>query len=368
METKIFRILVINPGSTSTKAAVYDGEEPVAVMSIPHSDEELARFPSVMSQLDYRLGLILDALGGAGVDVASLDIVMGRGGLLEPIPSGIYEVDAAVADALANAPKEHASNLGGLLAREIAAMAGVGAYIADPVVVDELDGVARMTGLPQIERISIFHALNHKAVARRYAARVGRRYEDMNLVVAHIGGGISVGAHRRGRVVDVNNALDGEGPFSPERAMSLPVGAFAELCFSGEYRLAEVKKMLVGRGGMVALLGTNSAKEAARRAAKGDERARQVLDAMSYQIGKSVGAAAAVLRGDVDAILLTGGIAHNAVVTDYISGMVSFIAPVEVIPGEDELEALASNALRLLRGETEASDYASSLLTYRNGN
>jgi butyrate kinase len=356
MEKK-FRILVINPGSTSTKVAVYDGTEPQVTIKMAHTVEELAQFPGVLAQLDFRREVILAELAKAGIDLHSFDIVMGRGGLLKPIPSGIYEVGEAMIRDLRHATREHASNLGGLLARQIADLAGVGAYIADPVVVDELDDVVRVTGLPQIRRLSIFHPLNQKAVARRYAASIGRPYEELNLIVAHMGGGITIGTHRAGRVVDVNNGLGGEGPLSPERAGSLPAEALAELCFSGEYTLPEVKRMLVGRGGMMALLGTNSVQQVIERIEAGDQQARQVLDAMSYQTGRWIGGAAAVLHGKVDAIILTGGVAYNAPVTDYIKGMVSFIAPVVVIPGEDELEALASCALRLLKGEASAQKY-----------
>jgi butyrate kinase len=341
---------------------VYDGTEAIATIKMAHSGEELTRFPNVLAQLGFRREAIFAELAKAGIEIPSLDIVMGRGGLLKPIPSGVYEVDEAMIHDLKQSSREHASNLGGLLAREIADRAGVGAYIADPVVVDELDDVVRITGLPQIRRVSIFHPLNQKAVARRWADSIGKRYEDLNLIVAHMGGGISIGTHRQGRVVDVNNALGGEGPFSPERAGSLPGEALAELCFSGQYTLPQVKRMLVGEGGMLALLGTNSIQEVVERIEAGDERARGVLDAMSYQIGRWIGGAAAVLHGAVDAIILTGGIAYNTPVTDYITEMVSFIAPVVVIPGEDELEALASCALRLLTHRTIARDYAASVL------
>lgn len=353
-----YRILVINPGSTSTKAAVYENTERKALFTMHHTEDELEAFPDTMSQLGFRRGAILAELEKAGVDILSFDIVMGRGGLLKPIPSGIYEVDEDVVHDLRFAEKDHASNLGGLLAREIADRAGVKAYIADPVVVDELDDVARITGIPWVRKSSIFHPLNQKAVARRYAKTAGRSYEDMNLIVAHIGGGISIGAHRKGRVVDVNNALEGDGPFSPERMGSLPMAALAEMCFSGEYSHARIKKLIAGKGGMVALLGTNSVRDAVERAQNGDRLAGEVIGAMSYQIGKSIGAAAAVLHGEVDAVILTGGVAYSPMVTDYIKGMVSFIAPVVVIPGEDELEALASNALRLLSGEARARVYA----------
>jgi butyrate kinase len=361
MEKK-FRILVINPGSTSTKVAVYDGSEVITTIKMAHSKEELAPFPNVFAQLDYRREIIFTELAKAGIDIDSLDIVMGRGGLLQPIPSGIYEVDEAMIHDLRHATREHASNLGGLLAREIANRAGVGAYIADPVVVDELDDVARFTGLPQIKRLSIFHPLNQKAVARRYAASIGKRYEELNLIVAHMGGGITIGAHRQGRVVDVNNGLGGEGPLSPERAGSLPADALVDLCFSGDYTLPQIKRMLVGEGGLTALVGTTNVQELVERTEAGDEKAREALDAMSYQTGRWIGGAAAVLHGAVDAIILTGGVAYNKPVTDYIAEMVSFITPVVVIPGEDELEALASNALRLLTGKAIARDYKASIL------
>ena len=352
-----YKILVINPGSTSTKIGVFENMTPIKELTLRHSAEQLAPYGSIMGQLDFRRGIILDALTGAGIDIASLDVAIGRGGLLKPIPSGVYEVTDAVAEDLVNSPKEHASNLGGLLAREIALQAGVKAYIADPVVVDELDDVARVTGLPWMHRVPVFHALNQKAVARRYAGEAGRAYEDMNLIVAHLGGGISIGAHRCGRVVDVNNCLDGEGPFSPERSESLPMGPFAEMCFSGDYTPDEVRKLIAGRGGLTAHFGTNNVAELVKRAEGGDRWVRLVLAAMSWQVGKSIGAAAAVLHGRVDAVILTGGVAHNPMITDYIKAMTEFIAPVAVIPGEDELEALASNALRLLRREEHPKDY-----------
>lgn len=355
---KIYRILVINPGSTSTKAAVFENDEPLKTFTLRHTPDELAQYGSVIEQLDFRRGIILEALAEAGIDIASLDIVIGRGGLLKPIPSGIYEVTDEVVRDLAESPREHASNLGGLLAREIAGPAGVKAYIADPVVVDELDEVARITGLPEIRRVSIFHALNQKAVARRYAKSVGRAYEDMNFIVAHLGGGISIGAHRKGRVVDVNNALEGEGPFTPERSGGLPLARLAEMCFSGEFTHAGIRKLIAGKGGLTAHFGTNNVGELVKEALSGNSEVKSVLDAMSYQTGKSIGAAMAVLHGKVDAIILTGGIAYNPLITDYIAGMTSFIAPVVVIAGEDELEALASNALRLMNGETRPKDYA----------
>lgn len=352
-----YKILAVNPGSTSTKIAVYEGVTPIFEQSLYHSADELKGFARIADQFDFRKSVVLEALRAAGVPLDSIDAVIGRGGLVKPIPSGIYEMNAALHDDLVKGVSgEHASNLGGLVAESIAAQIGVRAFIADPVVVDELADVARICGLPQMERVSIFHALNQKAVAREYAAQRGLQYEQLNLVVAHLGGGISVGAHRQGRVVDVNNALEGEGPFSPERAGSLPTGQLVTLCFSGKYSESEIRKMLCGRGGMIAHLGTNNIKEGLALA-EHDPKARLVMDALAYNVGKAIGAAAAVLEGRVDAIIITGGIAHNPMITSYIERMTRFIAPVEVRPGEDELGALASNALRVLEGPVEVSTY-----------
>ncbi|MBE5033366.1 butyrate kinase [Gallalistipes aquisgranensis] len=352
------KILAINPGSTSTKVALFDNTAPLLELTLRHSAEELSAFKSVMDQFDFRKRLILDALSESRIDIRSLDAVIGRGGLVRPIPSGVYEVNDALERDLRHSPVgEHASNLGGLIAREIAREAGARAFIADPVVVDELQPVARVCGLPGAERISIFHALNQKAIARAYAKKVGRKYEEMNLVVAHLGGGISVGAHRLGEVIDVNNALDGDGPLSPERAGSIPSATLADLCFSGRYTRAEVEKMLCGRGGLVALLGTNDTREAVSRLERGDEKARIAMEAMCYGVAKWIGAMAVVLEGEADAIILTGGIAHSQWVCHRITEQVSFLAPVVVMAGENELEALASNALRVMNGEEEAKVY-----------
>lgn len=353
------KILAINPGSTSTKVAVYDDLTPVTELTLRHSVEELAPFDNVIDQFAFRKGIIVSALEQAGFDINSLDAVIGRGGLLKPIPSGVYDVnDAMREDMLACRYGEHASNLGGLIAYEIAQqLGGIPAFIADPVVVDELQDVARVTGRPELENISIFHALNQKAMARAYADRKGVKYEDLNLVVAHLGGGISVGAHRKGQIIDVNNALNGNGPFSPERSGSLPAWPLAQLCFSGKYTQEEVRRMITGKGGVVALLGTNNMMEVSERKAAGDKKAALVLDAMAYQIGKSIGAMAAVLHGKVDAIILTGGIAHDKELCAYVKEMTSFIAEFVAMPGENELEALAGNALRVLNKEQEPRKY-----------
>ncbi|MEA3446293.1 MAG: butyrate kinase [Bacteroidota bacterium] len=353
------RILAINPGSTSTKIAVYENTHVDFIKTLRHSIEELQGFEKITDQFEFRKNIILRELKHADIDISKLSIIIGRGGLVKPIPSGIYEVNEQMKKDLINSPLgEHASNLGGLIADNIAdSLNGVKAYIVDPVVVDELEDAARYTGHPLLERTSIFHALNQKAVARAHAASLYKNYEDMNMIVVHLGGGISVGAHHKGRVIDVNQALDGDGPFSPERAGTLPSGALAKLCFSGKYSHKEVKEMIKGKGGLVAYLGTNEAYKVQVDAREGDKKARTVQDAMCYQVGKEIGAMAAVLKGDVDTIILTGGIAHNHYLVDYVSRMAGFIAPIAVYPGEDEMKALAMNGLAVLRGEIESKEY-----------
>ena len=353
-----FQILTINPGSTSTKIAVFNDEKEVFSKTLRHSAEELSPFTTVASQFQFRKDIILSELKQAGFQMNDFHAIVGRGGLVKPIPSGIYEVNDALAHDLEHPVMgEHASNLGGLIAKDIAREIGNGikAYIADPVVVDELEPIARISGHPAIQRVSIFHALNQKVIARTYAREIGKKYEELNLIVAHMGGGISVGAHYHGKVVDVNNALDGDGPFSPERSGGMPTGALVELCFSGKSK-GEIKKMLKGEGGVVAYLDTNDMRTVEEKAPI-DPKFGMVQDAMCYQVAKEIGAMAAVLRGKVDAILLTGGIAYGKPLTNYIKEMVEFIAPVKVYPGEDEMRALAMNGLMVLKGEMEAQNY-----------
>lgn len=354
------KLLVINPGSTSTKIAVFHDEKSVWEHVLRHSGQELAKYERVSDQYLFRKEAVLEALQAADMPVNELAAVVGRGGVIRPISGGTYLVNQAMlADLHVGYGGEHASNLGGLLAHDIASEHGLPAYIVDPVVVDELTDMARISGSPLMERVSIFHALNQKAIARRAAADLGKEYQHANLVVAHLGGGISVGAHLRGRVVDVNNALHGDGPFSPERSGGLPVFALAQLCLSGKYTEAEVRKLIVGQGGLMAYLGTNDAREVVQRIKDGDEQARLVYEAMAYQIAKEIGSAATVLRGQVDAIVLTGGLAYDQdYLVDWIRQRVKYVAPVMVYPGEDELLALAQGALRVLNGQEAALDYA----------
>jgi butyrate kinase len=302
--------------------------------------------------------LVLEALERSGVNPAELDAVVGRGGLLRPVPGGTYLINDKMVEELREEKRgSHASNLGGLLARSIADELGIPAYIADPVCVDELEPIARISGMPENPRESLFHALNQKAVARRVAEDAGREYTDMSLIVVHLGGGISVGVHRLGRVIDVNNAIPGEGPFSPERSGGVPVGKLVEMCFSGSYSREDVMKKLVGSGGLVAYLGTKDAVEVERRIRDGDDRARLIYEAMAYQVAREIGACSTVLNGTVDAIIITGGIAHSKMLVEWIEERVGFIAPVRVYPGEDEMEALAAGGLRVLSGTEEAKTY-----------
>jgi butyrate kinase len=351
--------LCINPGSTSTKISVFKNEELFIDESLSHSTEELAPFPRIGDQYSFRRRVITEFLASRGFDIKRLSAVVGRGGLLKPIPSGTYRVtDAMVRDLKEAKRGEHASNLGGLLARDLADTLGIPAFIVDPVVVDELEPVARISGHPEIARRSIFHALNQKAVAKRFAAAQGKDYRDINAIVAHLGGGISVGAHCRGKVIDVNNALDGEGPFSPERSGGLPSGDLARLCYSGKYSHDDIKKMITGQGGLVAYLGTNDGREVRRRMEAGDSYAGLVFRALAYQVAKEIGAMASVLSGNVDVIILTGGLAFdNTYLVPWIKEAISFIGPVEVMPGEGEMTALCAGGLRVLRGEEIAKDY-----------
>jgi butyrate kinase len=355
----LHRILAINPGSTSTKIAVYVGSKPAFLKNICHPADELRKFKKITDQYAYRKSHILEELASSHIEIDKIQAIVGRGGLLHPIQSGVYRINERMkSDLHAELLGEHASNLGALIADEIAkTIPGCLAFIADPVVVDELQDVARYSGHPKFKRLSIFHALNQKATGRAYARLMNHKYEELNLIIAHLGGGISVGAHSKGQVIDVNQALDGEGPFSPERSGTLPAAALVKLCFEGKYTQEEIKKMILGEGGYMAYLNTNSAYEVELMAQDGDENARKIQDAMSYQIGKEIGSLAAVLKGEVDAIILTGGISHNPMVVEYIKSMTSFIAPVVIYPGEDELHALAWNGLLVLKGQLEPKEY-----------
>lgn len=351
-------ILVVNPGSTTTKVSVFKEEEEVFTETLSHKIEELSRFNRASDQDLYRMEMIVRMLREKKVVMNEIQAVVGRGGLLRPIEGGTYIVnEQMVADLKHGILGDHPSNCGGLIAYAIGKALGCHAFIVDPVVVDELGPLARISGMPLIERKSIFHALNQKAVAREIGLLLGKKYAELNLIIAHLGGGITVGAHHRGHVIDVNNGLDGDGPFSPERSGSVPVGDLVKACFSGDYTLKEMYKLIKGHGGMVAYLGSHDLRVIEERIEDGDSSATLVFEAMAYQVAKEIGAQAAVLSGEVDAIGITGGMARSRRFTTLIEKRVSFIAPVHIIPGEQEMRALALGALRVISGEETMKIY-----------
>lgn len=350
--------LIINPGSTSTKIGVFEDEALLFEETLRHSTEEISKYDSVVDQKDFRKEIILHLLKEKNFDIHSLDVVVGRGGMLKPIPGGTYAVtDALVADLKIGVQGQHASNLGGILAREIADSISVPSYIVDPVVVDELIPIARYSGVPELPRVSIFHALNQKAVAKRYAKEIGKAYEDLNLIVVHMGGGVSVGPHKNGKVIDIFNALDGDGAFSPERAGGVPTGALVKMCFCGKYTEKEVYSKLVGKGGFNAYLGTNDMRDVEKMADAGDAHALELREAFILQVAKDIGAMACVLEGKVDQIIVTGGIAYDKAVVAGLKARAEWIAPFTIYPGEDELLALAQGGLRVMKGEEKALEY-----------
>lgn len=350
--------LVINPGSTSTKIGIYKGCESVFEKSFHHSIENLNQYNSVLEQVKYRKQLILDSINESDYTLENIGLIMARGGLLKPVKSGVFLVNENMISALINNPRKHASNLAAIIGQSIAEELNIKAYIADPVVVDELQDLARVSGHPNFKKTSIFHALNTKAVGRKYASSIKDDYENLNLIIVHMGGGITIGAHQNGQVIDVNQGLDGEGPFSPERSGSLPSGDLVRLCFSGKYSQEEVMKMIVGQGGVSAFLGSNDMRDVEKRIEQGDTKAKHILDAMIYQICKEIGSLYIVLNGNVDQLLLTGGVAYSKYVTQQIKNKTSFICNTTVFPGENELDALAFNGNMIIKNQIEIKHYS----------
>ena len=351
------RILVINPGSTSTKVAVYKDERPVLLRNIRHTAEELQQYPTSFDQLPLRQSKIVQTLEEEGIPF-KFDAIVGRGGLTHPIPAGVYRVNEQMLHDTRTAVRQHVCNLGCHIAAALAAeLDNCSAFIADPVIVDEMCPEARICGSPSMKRSSVWHALNQRATARRHALAIGRRYEELDLIVAHLGGGITIGVHHHGRTIDVNNGLDCEGPFSPERAGTLPSADLIRMCFSGQYSEEELLRRVAGKAGLVAWLGTSDTREILDRIEAGDEKAKLIMDAMIYHIAKGIASQAAVLCGRYDAILITGGLAHADYITSRLRERVSFIAPVHIYPGENEMEALAENALAVLRNQREVLEY-----------
>ena len=343
---------MINPGSTSTKVALFSNEQLLFDKKIEHDSKGLSNFDKIIDQYHFRQDIILSFLKEKGINFSILNAVVGRGGLLKPITSGTYRINQKMLEDLRRGVMgEHASNLGGLLAYGIAESLSIPSYLVDPVVIDEMKPIARISGIPEISRISILHALNQKAVARKAALDLGTKYEKLNFIVAHLGGGISIGIHCKGKVIDVNNALNGEGPFTPERSGGVPVGALVELCFSGKFTKDEMMKKIKGQGGLVAYLNTNDVREVIKLIKYGDKKAKLILEAMAYQVAKEIGAGATVLKGQIDAIILTGGIAYNNEFVNMVRDRVSFLSLVMVYPGEEEMLSLCEGALRVLKGE-----------------
>ena len=358
MPDKSYSVLVVNPGSTPTKVSFFIDEKEEFYKIITHNSEDLSRFNKSSDQDLYRMEIIVRVLRENNISLNSIGAVVGRGGLLRPIEGGTYIVnEQMIADLKHGYLGDHPSNCGGLIAYAISKTLGCNAYIVDPVVVDEFEPIARISGMPLISRRSLYHALNQKAIGRETASKLGKKYADINLIVAHLGGGITVGAHKCGRVIDVNNGLDGDGPFSPERSGQVPVGDLIRAAFSGEYTHSDMKKLILGHGGMVAYLGTHDLRVVEDRVNKGDEEAKLIYEAMAYQIAKEIGVCATVLKGDVEAIAITGGLAQSHQFVDLIIERVKFIAPVHVFPGEQEMRALALGALRVLKGEEQAKIY-----------
>ncbi|MVX62797.1 butyrate kinase [Clostridium chromiireducens] len=353
-----YKLLIINPGSTSTKIGVYEDEKELFEETLRHTNEEIKRYDTIYDQFGFRKDVILNVLKEKNFDITTLSAVVGRGGMLKPVEGGTYAVnDEMVEDLKVGVQGPHASNLGGIIAKSIGDEQNIPSFIVDPVVTDELADVARLSGVPELPRKSKFHALNQKAVAKRYGKESGQGYENLNLVVVHMGGGVSVGAHNHGRVIDVNNALDGDGPFSPERAGSVPIGDLIKMCFSGKYSEAEVYGKVVGKGGFVGYLNTNDARVVIDKMQEGDKECESIYKAFVYQISKAIGEMSVVLEGKVDQIIFTGGIAYSPILVPDLKSKVEWIAPVTVYPGEDELLALAQGAIRVLDGEEQAKVY-----------
>lgn len=346
-----YKILAINPGSTSTKISVYLNEKSIMDEVIEHPKELIQQFNEIYDQFEYRKKIIIKTLEEKNIDLFTLDVVVARGGNCKPVKGGTYQVNSEMLEDLRiGVMGQHASNLGGIIAHAIAKPLNIKAYVVDPVIVDEFEPIARISGTPEIQRKSKDHPLNQKAVGRKAAEKMGGRYEDFNFIIAHMGGGVSVGVHKKGKMIDVNNCLDGDGPMSPERSGGIPFGSLIDICYSQKYTKDQLRKMLIGGGGLTAYLGTNDAREIVKRIEAGDEKAKLIYEAMAYQISKEIAGGGAVLKGEVDRILLTGGLAHDSLLVGWIKERVSFIAPIMIFPGENEMEAMTMGVLRVING------------------
>lgn len=358
MSSKNFRMLIINLGSTSTKIAVYEDEMEMVKSTIKHSSEQLKMFSDVWEQYDFRKTMISSYLEQNGYNLEQFNAIVSRGGTIIPVPSGVYIINKKMLEDMKSGNfGKHACNVGCQICYDLGNELGVLPITVDPPASNEMMKIATYSGVPHIWRRGSFHVLNQKAIARRLAKDLNKKYEEMNIIIVHLGGGISVGAHQRGKVIDVNNALDGDGPFSPERSGSLPVGELVKICFSGQYTESEIHKMITGRGGMVAYLGTTDALDIEKRIKDGDKMALEVVEAMAYQIAKEIGAVAVAFNGDVEAITLTGGLSNWDRLVGLIKKRVAFLGPIFLYPGEDELQSLALGALGYLKGEVKCQKY-----------
>jgi butyrate kinase len=358
LEELMKRICAINPGSTSTKVAIFEDEQCIHEQSIKHSSDQLNLYSHVSDQLEFRKEAVVEFITSNGFYLNDFDAFVGRGGMLKPLDSGAYQVNQKMITELKNVTfGEHASNLGCMIAFDLAINTKAISLIADPVSVDEMNDLARVSGYPGIKRMSFFHALNHKMIAKTYAKDINKDYNDINLIIAHLGGGISVAAHQKGRVIDVNNAGLGDGPFTPERTGGLPLKGVIDLTLKYKDDLNKLYKALMGQGGLVAYLGTNDGYEIEQKINSGDQEATLIVEAMAYQISKEIGAMATALNGEVDGIILTGGLTYITQINKWITNRVNFIADVNIYPGEDEMKALAMNGLSVLKGEKELKEY-----------
>ena len=354
------RILVINPGSTSTKIAVFDNNKILFQKNLQHNLEELTKFGELINQFEFRKSIVEQALDENNIPITSINAVVGRGGLVRPVQSGVYRINEKMLADLKNKSiwgRTHASNLGAYIAKSIADGIGVPAFIVDPVPVDEMEDIARISGVPEIERQSLFHALNIKSVSRKIAKKIKKPLNECNFIAVHMGGGISVAALKKGKVVDVNNALLGMGPFSPQRAGALPIGGVIDLCYSGKYTKVELEKKFAKKSGLIAYLGTDNGVEINRKVKQGNKKFKQIFEAMAYQIAKEVGACATVLKGDVDTIFFTGGLANDKYLIKWLRERTKFIAPIYIFPGEGEMEAMAEAGIRILSGKEKTNKY-----------
>lgn len=355
-----YRILVINPGSTSTKIALFENANEIFKKNLQHNSEELSKFSSIINQFEFRKKIVEQSLIENDIPISSIDVVIGRGGLVRPVKSGIYKINKKMLADLKDETiwgRTHASNLGAYIAKSIGDEIGVQSFIVDPVPVDEMDDIARISGVPEIERQSLFHALNIKSIAKKTAEKIGKPVEECNFIAAHLGGGITIAALKNGKAIDVNNAMLGMGPFSLQRAGALPLNGLINLCYSGKYTKAELEKKLVKKSGLLAYLGTDNGEEIEKEIKNGNKKFEKIYSAMAYQISKEIGAYATILKGDVDAIFLTGGLAYGKYLTKWIKERTSFIAPIFVFPGEGEMQAMAEAGMRILIGKENAKEY-----------